>query len=239
MTDQRTTGKRQKGVPYGYSSTPESGGGNRTGLYVIGGVIALVVIAGIVALVMSSESGGPAAEKAVQEQAAVEVTGDPLPQYPADGGLAADPATDPAVGMTPPTLTGQDFQGEPVSVEPGSGGAEVVIFAAHWCPHCQKEIPLIQEWVDDGNLPEGVEVTLVNTGVKADQNNYPPSDWLAEVGWTGQILLDNPDQTAAQAYGLTGYPYLVFIDAEGKVVQRASGELPIEQFGAFADQLAA
>ena len=28
--------KRQKGVPYGYSSTPTSSGGSRTGLYVIG-----------------------------------------------------------------------------------------------------------------------------------------------------------------------------------------------------------
>ena len=87
----------------------------------------------------------------------------------------------------------------------------VVIFAAHWCPHCQKEIPLIQEWIDGGNLPDDVQVNLVSTGVKADQNNYPPSDWLSTVGWSEQIMLDNPDQSAAQAYGLTGYPYLVFV----------------------------
>lgn len=229
--------KRQKGVPYGYSSTPTSSGGSRTGLYVIGGVVLLVLVAGIVALVMTSEGGDDAAIDAVQEQATVTVTGESLPEYPADGGLFADPATDPAVGQTPPTLTGQDFSGGDVTVVPGGGNPQVVIFAAHWCPHCQEEIPLIQEWIDGGDLPDDVQVTLVSTAVKADQNNYPPSDWLSSVGWSEQILLDNPDQSAAQAYGLTGYPYLVFIDADGKVVQRASGELPIEQFGTFVGEL--
>ncbi len=78
----------------------------------------------------------------------------------------------------------------------------------------------------------------MSTAVKADQNNYPPSDWLSSVGWSEQILLDNPDQSAAgNAYGLTGYPYIVFVGADGKVVQRASGELPIDQFGTFVDKL--
>ena len=230
--------KRPKGVPYGYSSTPDAAGGSRTGLYVVGAVVALVVIIGIVALVTTSESGDSTAEDAVQEQGTVTVTGEALPEYPSDGGLFADPATDPAVGKTPPTLTGQDFQGGGVTIEPGGGTPMVVIFAAHWCPHCQEEIPLIQDWLDEGNLPEGVQVNLVSTGVKADQNNYPPSDWLSSVGWSEQIMLDNPDQSAAQAYGLTGYPYLVFVDADGKVVQRASGELPIDQFGTFIDDLA-
>jgi cytochrome c biogenesis protein CcmG/thiol:disulfide interchange protein DsbE len=225
-----------KRPPYGYSSTPEPSGGSRKGLYVIGGVVLLVVIAGIVAMVMTSEGGG-SDEEATQEQATVTVTGDALPEYPAGAGLFADPATDPAVGMTPPTLKGQDFQGEAVTIEPGTSPM-VVIFAAHWCPHCQKEIPLIQEWIDSGELPDDVQVNLVSTAVKADQNNYPPSAWLSSVGWSGQILLDNPDQSAGQAYGLTGYPYIVFVGADGKVVQRASGELPIEQFATFVDDVA-
>lgn len=115
----------------------------------------------------------------------------------------------------------------------------VVIFAAHWCPHCQKEVPLIQDWIDDGNLPEGVQVNMVSTSVQADGTNYPPSGWLSDVGWSEQILLDNPDSTAASAWGLTGYPYIVFVDGDGKVVQRASGELPIDQFDEFVGEIAA
>lgn len=229
--------QRQKGVPYGYSSTPERQGGSRTGLIVIGAVVALVVVAGVIALVMSSEGGEDTAADAVQEQGTVQVSGDPLAQYPEDGGLAADPATDPAVGSTPPTLSGEGFDGEPVTIEPGSEPM-VVIFAAHWCPHCQKEIPLIQDWVDEGNLPAGVQLNMVSTGVSADRPNYPPSEWLAQEGWSEQVLLDNPDQGAAQAYGLTGYPYMVFVDADGQVVQRASGELPMEQFDTFVQEIA-
>lgn len=234
--------KRPKGVPYGYTNTPDSSGGSRTGLYVIGAVVVVVVIALLVALVVTSEDSGDAAGDsvgdAVQEQGSIVVTGESLPQYPTDGGLFADPATDPAVGMTPPTLTGQDFENKEVTIEPGGGTPMVVVFAAHWCPHCQKEIPLIQKWIAEGNLPDDVQVNLISTNVQADQNNYPPSDWLSSVGWSEQILLDNPDQTAAQAYGLTGYPYLVFVDADGKVVQRASGELPIDQFGDFVSEIA-
>lgn len=230
--------QRQKGVPYGYSSTPGSDGSSRTGLIVIGVVVALVLVAGVVALVVTSEGGQDTASDAVQEQGSVEVNGDPLPQYPSEGGLAADPATDPAVGTTPPTLTGEGFDGEPVTIEPGGGTPMVVVFAAHWCPHCQAEIPIIQDWIDEGNLPEDVQVNMVSTGVQADQNNYPPSEWLAQEGWSEQVLLDNPDQSAAQAYGLSGYPYMVFVDGDGEVVQRASGELPIDQFGSLVDQIA-
>lgn len=238
MTDKPQTAKRQKGVPYGYSSTPEPRGGSRTGVYVVGAVAALVVIAGIVALVVSSE-GGESASDAVQEQALVTVSGEPLPQFPAAAGVVADPATDPAAGLTAPSMEGQSFDGTAASVEPGNGTPQVLVFAAHWCPVCQKEIPLLQEWIDGGNLPDGVDVTLVNTDVRADENNYPPSDWLSELGWSEQILLDNPDKAASQSFGLTGYPYMVFIDGDGKVVQRASGALPVEQFGAFVDQLVA
>jgi hypothetical protein len=31
---------------------------------------------------------------------------------------------------------------------------------------------------------------------------------------------------------------MVFVDADGKVVQRSSGELPIEQFGDFVGEIA-
>ncbi len=228
--------RRKGATQYGYTSTPQGDGNSRTPMIVIGAVVALVVVIGVVALVATSESGESSAD-AVQEAAGVVVTGTALPEYPADGGLAADPSTDPAVGQTPPTLQGQSFDGSEVTIDPADGTAKVVVFAAHWCPHCQKEIPLIQGFIDDGNVPDGVEVYLVSTSAQANQDNYPPSAWLDQVGWSEQVLLDNADQTAAQAYGLTGFPYMVFVDGDGKVVQRASGEIPLEQFGGFVDEV--
>ena len=49
------------------------------------------------------------------------------------------------------------------------------------------------------------------------------------------MIADDVEQTAAQAYGVTGYPFLTFIDADGNVVARTSGELPVETLQALAD----
>ena len=131
----------------------------------------------------------------------MEVSGEPLQPMPRVDGFVVPVELDPAVGSTPPTLEGQDFEQGEVSIDPADGRAKVVAFLAHWCPHCQAEVPRIQDWVDDGNLPEDVDLYAVSTGVQADGANYPPSKWLDREGWTGDILLDDPDGTAANAWG--------------------------------------
>jgi uncharacterized protein (DUF1800 family) len=65
------------------------------------------------------------------------------------------------------------------------GKAKVVLFVAHWCPHCRREVPL---------------------------------------------LADDSQNSAAGAYGLTGYPYLVVVDAHNRVVSRSSGEMSLAEF---------
>jgi thiol-disulfide isomerase/thioredoxin len=166
----------------------------------------------------------------------VAVTGEPLPQYPADAGLVADAATDPATGKTPPTLKGETFDAKPITIAPG-GKAKVVVFLAHWCPHCQAEVPLIQKWIEDGNLPSDVEIYAVATATTESRPNYPASAWIASENFTPQVLLDDEQGTAASAYGLTGFPYIVMMDKDGKVAHRASGEVPIDQFGELVTSL--
>ena len=56
-------------------------------------------------------------------------------------------------------------------------------FVAHWCPHCQAEVPRIVALAEQGRLPEGVDVAAVSTAVDATAPNYPPSAWLDRVGW--------------------------------------------------------
>jgi len=178
----------------------------------------------------AKNTGAAQAQNATQQTAAVAVTGAPLPQYPADAGLVADPATDPATGKTPPTLKGETFDGKSLTIAPG-GKAKVVLFVAHWCPHCQVELPQIQKWIDDGNLPSDVEMYAVATATTESRPNYPASAWIANEKFAPQVLLDDEQGTAASAYGLTGFPYLVMMAKDGKVTNRASGEVPIDQFG--------
>ena len=177
---------------------------------------------------------------AVFPRNAVTVTGEPLPEMPQVTG--SSPFTtaddDPAIGKPAPKLQGESFDGSNITIDPGDGTPRVIVFVAHWCPHCQKEVPLIQEWIDDGNLPEGVEIVFVSTAVNEPRGNYPPSAWIVEEGVTPRVLLDDDQSAAAADYGLTSFPYFVMTNGEGEVVARGSGEIPMDQFGAAVDALA-
>lgn len=79
-----------------------------------------------------------------------------------------------------------------------------------------------------------VRLVAVATGTNKQAPNYPPVAWLEREAWTGEVILDDKEASAARAYGLSGYPFLVAIDANGKVVGRTSGELPREDLVKFA-----
>jgi thiol-disulfide isomerase/thioredoxin len=158
------------------------------------------------------------------QTADVTVSGDLLPAFPEGVQVTDDPSADPAIGTVAPTLTGTNFAGESVAVEPG-GSATVVMFVAHWCSHCQREVPVVQQMVDDGKLPAGVELVAVSTAVREGDPEYPPQSWLAEEGWTSSIMRDSAANDAVLSYGAGGFPYVVYLDADNVVVARSAGEL--------------
>jgi cytochrome c biogenesis protein CcmG, thiol:disulfide interchange protein DsbE len=201
--------------------SPSSSSSNR-GLYLVLGAVAAVVVAafGVAVLV----GGGDDADDDGQVQVApISVAGSALPAFPEGPGVP-DPATDPAVGLEAPTLAGVGF--DETAVEVGADGTpRLVLFLAHWCPHCQREVPKIQDLVDGGSVPEGVEIVAVSTSVQSNQGNYPPSRWLADEGWTSPVIVDDEASSAARAFGLTGFPYGVYVDGDNRVVARTSGEV--------------
>jgi thiol-disulfide isomerase/thioredoxin len=166
-------------------------------------------------------TAGPAKPKTSETQP-VTVTGTPLPTL-GDG-------TDKAIGTPAPTVTGKTFDGSPVTIAPGGGKPMLVLFFAHWCPHCQREVPKVVGWLKDGSVPTGLDVVGVSTGVQPPAPNYPPSAWLTKVGWPAPVLADSTDAQAAQAYGLPAYPYFVLLKGDGTVAARATGELELDQF---------
>jgi cytochrome c biogenesis protein CcmG/thiol:disulfide interchange protein DsbE len=174
----------------------------------------LVVLFGVLAFV--SRSTGPAAE--ITEATP---SGEALPPL-AQGG------SDPAVGSDAPELTGQTLDGEAMTIEPGDGTPKAIVFLAHWCPHCQREVPVVTQWVEDGQLPEGVELVGVTTGIDRNRPNFPPQDWLEREAWPADTMVDG-NNAAAGAYGLTNYPYWVLVDGDGQVVLRWSGETTPQQ----------
>jgi thiol-disulfide isomerase/thioredoxin len=152
----------------------------------------------------------------------IEVSGTALSPRPATG-------VDPAVGQTIPTINGETFDGSALTIGP-SGEPTIIMVVAHWCPHCQREVPFLQSWLDTNGAPEGVRLVALATSNDASRPNYPAGPWLVKEKWTVPTMLDDKASDGAQALGVTGFPYFVVVDAQGKVVERTSGELTEAQW---------
>lgn len=186
--------------------------GNSTLWWIIGGVVGLGLI---VWLAMSIAGEAPVDESMGYGDPTVE--GDPLPVYAAG-------QQDVSVGLTAPTVEGADWNDNPVSIEP-DGTAKIVVFLAHWCPHCQAEVPVVQDWVEAGNLPDDVELITVVTSTDRLRPNWPPQDWLEEEGWTAPVIMDDQIGTVAGNYGMSGTPFYVVLDGDNTNLGRVSGEI--------------
>lgn len=185
------------------------------------GAIALVAAVGI-AIAAGGDDETPPDDVAAFGPVVVE--GTPLPEL-GDG-------QDPAIGVTAPTAEGLGPDGDPVTIgRPGQ--PTLVVFLAHWCPHCQAELPRLVTLMEEGSL-DGVRMVAVLTGTDANAPNYPPVAWLEREGWAGEVLLDDDQASAALAFGRSGYPFLVALGADGTVVDRRSGERTPEEVLAMA-----
>ena len=195
--------------------------------------VGLLVAAGIIALIVALAAGGddgssndasstariPSGE--LRQVSFAETVGEALPPFDAEA------AIDPAVGMKAPSITAQYFDNNEVTIDPTEGRPRIVIFLAHWCPHCQAEVIDLTEWFDTNGVPSDVEIVTISTSVDQGNANYPPSSWLIREGWPIPVLRDSDQSDLAQGYGLTGYPFMVVVGADGTVLSRSSGEVPL------------
>lgn len=166
----------------------------------------------------------------------VDVLGDPLPELPRDG-------DDPAIGSPAPSLVGISTEGDAIRIDTSSGAAKMLVFVAHWCPHCNDEIPRLNAMSDAGAFPADLEIVAISTAAGPDRPNWPPDEWLREtMEWEYPAMLDGIDVEegsfiAAAAYGVSGFPFVVLVGADGNVVTRWSGEREPEQIAGYLELL--
>jgi thiol-disulfide isomerase/thioredoxin len=210
-------------------STSGAGRGSREWLIWLG--LGAVIAAAAVAAFAITQRGNDSSSMPTPET--VQVEGSPLPDFTGD-------ANDQAVGMAAPGLTGTNLDsGDSMTIPAGQGKPRAIIFLAHWCPHCRREVPLIADWLKENGLPKNVDLYSVATATSPDLPNYPPSTWLTDAGREPPVMLDDGEQTAARAYGLQSYPYFVFVGADGKVVKRLVGEIPVSELSSELDSVGA
>lgn len=199
-----------------------SGSGSRTPVWVWAAVAAVIVAALGIALLLTNSSNSN--DLTIGQ---VTASGSALPPFTGEG-------PDGGVGRQAPVVRGTNFAGEPVTIgEPGT--PQVLIFLAHWCPVCQREVPQLVAWANGGGDTAGVDVVGVATGIDRTRANWPPGAWLRKEGWPFPTLVDDDDNLAGQAFGLTSFPYFVVLDASGTVVERVSGELGQAAFAALLE----
>ncbi len=193
------------------------------------GLGALVIVAAAIAAIVLAPpatppvgTAAPGSSEAATASGAV--AGADLPAF-------APGADDPAVGLPIPEVEGSAFDGTPVSIK-ADGRPKVIVFLAHWCPHCQREVPVVQAWLDAKGMPGAVDLISVATSIDPDRPNYPPDTWLAREHWSVPVIVDADGQVATK-YGLTAFPFWVTVRADGTVAQRLTGELTPDQLDAL------
>jgi len=170
------------------------------------------------------------------QTADVQVEGPSLAPMPSDVQIT-DASTDPAYGMVGPTLIGTDFDGNELTIGP-DGRAKVLYFVAHWCPHCQVEIPLVQSLIDAGNQPAEIDIYAISTAYRADSTPHP-AEWLSTEGFEPPSLRDSDASDALVAYAGSGFPFAVYLDSDNRVIGRSVGSVDGETMVALWELTAA
>tara|TARA_B100000405_G_C16630403_1_gene391208 strand:+ start:86 stop:688 length:603 start_codon:yes stop_codon:yes gene_type:complete len=194
--------------------------------FIIAGAVILVLgLAIAIGVTLSSEpvaAGLPEGETTV--------TGDLLPEF------SGENDDNIALGLPAPIFSAPNENSEIVTLEK-NGNAKALLFLAHWCGYCQKEVPIVQRVINTIGVPDGVEVIAIATSIDRGRENYPPQKWLDEEGWSETQLYDL-DKEIGSAYGLNAFPYWVFLDKDLNVIARRTGNLPEETVGGLLLQLA-
>ena len=183
--------------------------------WILGGVVGL----GLIVFLAISIAGEQEVDDSIGF-GVITMEGEPLPAF-------SDPLNDAAIGFTAATISGGDWEDNSYSIA-ADGTPKIVVLLAHWCPHCQVEVPVIQQWLNDGGLPDGVDMYSVTVFTDRLRGNWPPQDWLDAEGWTLPVIMDDEIGTAAIAFGMASTPMYVVLDGDNKVVQRVSGEIGVD-----------
>jgi thiol-disulfide isomerase/thioredoxin len=116
-----------------------------------------------------------------------------------------------------PDVTVQDLNAKPVKLTQFKGKATVITFWATWCSPCIKEMPHFSKLVEEyqGKL----QVLAVAVGdTPADTLNFAKKNPSYKVTWLFDPEEDIETSPVTKAFGITGLPTNLFVDAEGKVV---------------------
>jgi thiol-disulfide isomerase/thioredoxin len=149
-----------------------------------------------------------------------------------DGGTTSSQATQVSVvgaprveplsaGETVPDFTAPAIGGGSVRWSARGEGPTVLSVWAPWCPHCQVELPLLDDVMS--SYP-GVNFLTVVTAIGA-KPGPDPATFLRDQGIDASTAIDDSAGSIAAALGIRGFPTLYFVASDGTVVREMEGEV--------------
>jgi thiol-disulfide isomerase/thioredoxin len=118
-----------------------------------------------------------------------------------------------------PPLVLNDLDGKPVDLAQFKGRVVLVNFWATWCPPCRREMPSLQRLYKSA---AGQPFVVLAVSIGEDPDTV--RDFLTKLDPTPTfpVVLDTRN-TAMRAWKVSGLPYTVVVDREGRVAYTAAG----------------
>jgi hypothetical protein len=151
----------------------------------------------------------------------------------------AEQFPDPAFGTKAPIFSSETVDGDYVWV--GSGGgpndpARVILFVSHACgADCDTAVADLVAWDAANDPADGVELMIMSVEEDSGGVNYPPGDWLAELGWTGPTARDDGSGTVFESFGMSATPSWMVLNNLSFVLDRGEGVLDSDGVQRLAD----
>lgn len=128
-----------------------------------------------------------------------------------------------SVGSRAPDFTLKNLKGEDQSLSDLKGKGVILTFWATYCPPCEKEMPLLEKTFQEFK-GKGIEILAVNTA----EPTVLVNQFISQKGLNFSVLLDR-DETVLRQYQVQNLPITIFINSEGEIVKKVSGELTEEE----------
>ena len=115
------------------------------------------------------------------------------------------------LGNQAPDFTLSNLKGEKVQLYKLTSEKPVMlVFWATWCPTCNEEIPVLNQWV---HLYPGLQIV----GINVQESPERVQMFTEKKKFQYSVLLDEEGEVAEQ-YGLVGIPASVLIAKGGKII---------------------
>lgn len=121
-----------------------------------------------------------------------------------------------------PNITLTDTQGNTVTLEQFRGKTVVINFWASWSTPSYRELAMYQQAYLD--YKDQVHFLMINTTSDSRETREAADKMIADGGYTFPVYYDL-DASAANEYSVISLPTSFFIDANGKAVAYALGEI--------------